>query len=103
MFPGIEAVTAAHGVRHRTALPRGSLLRVMDGTGLTVRAEAGRLWITQEQDSRDIFLRAGQDFELDRDGLALVYAVDPAEVVLSAPRQRERRELAARFQLVAAR
>jgi hypothetical protein len=102
MFAGIDPIDARHSIRHRTALPRGSLLRVMDGAGLTVRAGSGRLWITQEKDTRDILLRAGDAFELDRDGLALVYAVDPAEVVLSAPRVREQRELAARFQLVAA-
>jgi hypothetical protein len=102
MLAGTEPVIAAHSVRHRTALPRGGLLRVMDGAGLTVRADSGRLWITQEQDVRDIFLRPGETFDLDRNGLALVYAVDPTEVVLSAPRVREQRELAARLQLVAA-
>jgi hypothetical protein len=75
----------------------------MDGAGLTVRADSGRLWITQEKDTRDILLRAGEAFELDRDGLALVYAIDPAEVVLLAPRVRERRELSARLQLVCTR
>jgi hypothetical protein len=103
MFAGVHPIPAAHSIPHRTALPRGGLLRVMDGAGLTVRADSGLLWITQEQDSRDIFLRPGETFELDRNGLALVYAVDPAEVVLSAPRLREQPEPAARFQLVPAR
>jgi hypothetical protein len=102
MFASIGPTDAPQRIRHRTALPRGGMLRVTDGAGLTVRAGRGRLWITQERDTRDIVLRAGQSFELDRNGLALVYALDAAEVVLSAPRAREKREPAGRFQRVEA-
>ena len=98
-----ERLGATHSIRHRTALTRGAILRVMDGSGFTIRAASGRLWITQEVDRRDILLRAGEAFELDRPGGALVSALEAAEVVLSAPRLRERPELAARFQLVPAR
>ena len=35
---------------------------------------AGAVWITQENDARDIFLTAGQRFTFDRPGVALIYA-----------------------------
>jgi hypothetical protein len=43
MFAGVQPIPAAHSIPHRTALPRGGLLRVMDGAGFTVRADSGLL------------------------------------------------------------
>ena len=37
---------------------------------------AGTVWITQQGDSRDIFLTAGQRFAFDRAGIALIGAVE---------------------------
>lgn len=55
-------------------LAPGQSLRVRDAIGCTVMCCAGTVWITQEDDLRDIFLTAGQRFTFDRPGLALIRA-----------------------------
>lgn len=57
-----------------TRLARGQSLKLRNATGCTVMCCAGTVWITQENDARDIFLTAGQRFTFDRPGLALIYA-----------------------------
>jgi hypothetical protein len=48
-----------------------------------VRCLAGSLWITQDGDTDDVVLKAGECFVLDRRGLALVSApVDSATLVV---------------------
>ena len=61
------------------------VLDIRDGQGLAVRCLSGALWITQDGDTDDIVLKAGQCFELDRPGLALVSApVSAATLVVEA-------------------
>ena len=55
-------------------LRRGQSLKMRDAAGCTVMCCAGTVWITQENDARDIFLTAGQRFTFDRPGLALIRA-----------------------------
>jgi hypothetical protein len=55
-------------------LPRHGLLDIKDGEGLAVACIEGTVWITQSDDPRDIVIRAGQSFLLDKQGLALVAA-----------------------------
>lgn len=55
-------------------LARGHSLKVRDAAGCTVMCCAGTVWITQENDARDIFLTAGERFTFDRPGLALIRA-----------------------------
>ena len=55
-------------------LARGGALRLRDAAGCTVMCCAGTVWITQENDARDIFLAAGESFTFDRKGLALIRA-----------------------------
>ena len=56
---------------------------IRDGKGLAVRCLAGSLWITQDGDTDDVVLKAGECFVLDRRGLALVSApVTPATLVV---------------------
>jgi DUF2917 family protein len=59
------------------------VLDIRDGRGLVVRCLAGALWITQDGDTDDVVVNAGQCFVLDRRGLALVSApVAPATLVV---------------------
>jgi hypothetical protein len=59
------------------------VLDIRDGQGLAVRCVGGALWITQDGDTDDIVVKAGQCFVLDRPGLALVSApVGPATVIV---------------------
>jgi hypothetical protein len=47
-------------------------LKVVDGAGSTVCAVEGSLWITEENQPRDIVLNAGACYRLRERGVALV-------------------------------
>lgn len=55
-------------------IARGCLIRIEDARDMQVRVDKGALWITQERDTRDVMLQAGDSFRLDRDGAALISA-----------------------------
>jgi hypothetical protein len=55
-------------------LADGDLVEVHDGHGATLRVTKGALWITQEHDRRDIVLRAGDVWTVERQGLTLLQA-----------------------------
>jgi len=55
-------------------LADGDLVEVHDGHGTTLRVTKGALWITQEHDTRDIVLRAGDVWTVERQGLTLLQA-----------------------------
>jgi hypothetical protein len=59
-------------------------LRVVDGAGSTVCAVEGAVWITEENDSRDIVLEAGKCYRLKREGVAILNSLSgEASVSLS--------------------
>lgn len=65
--------------------------RILNGAGHTIECVEGALWITQEGDERDVTLAAGEQFCLDRDGLTVVYGLEPAAFsVLPAAKQSRR-------------
>jgi Protein of unknown function (DUF2917) len=63
-------------------LPAGSVHRVEGGKGLQITSVAGTVWVTQANDPRDIILGRGRSFILDRKGLAVVYALNDAAIVV---------------------
>jgi hypothetical protein len=69
-------------------LERRTLLRVRNGIGLTILCLKGMIWLTQQNDVRDIVLGAGESFTLDRPGLALLYALNPACATILEPAPR---------------
>jgi hypothetical protein len=69
-------------------LARNEQLRIVDGRDLLILVRQGSLWITQERDTRDVVLEAGQSFRLDRDGVALVKAWDETVLTLTSPNER---------------
>jgi hypothetical protein len=58
-------------------------LAMRDAAGWTVKALTGSVWITQDGDQRDITLRAGQSFTVDRDGSTLVSPLGDARICVS--------------------
>ena len=56
----------------------GDLAELRDVRGATLRVTRGTLWITQDRDVRDVVLRAGDVWMVERDGLTLVEAQEPA-------------------------
>ena len=66
-------------------MARGSYARIEDGRGILVYVWEGELWITQEGDQRDYFVRGGEWFRLGRDGAALLQATRRTHATLTAP------------------
>lgn len=59
-------------------------LKVRDGAGSTLCAVEGSVWITEENQARDIVLEAGGCYRLQHPGTALVNALSgEASVLLS--------------------
>lgn len=53
-----------------------------DGKSLEITVVSGTVWITQTCDRRDVILTRGQAFILDRQGRAVVYALEDAVIVV---------------------
>jgi hypothetical protein len=70
--------------RTTVRLARDGVLGIDDGRGLRLRVAAGAVWLTQQGDGRDVVLRAGESFVIDRPGRTVVQALDPAELSLNA-------------------
>ena len=66
-------------------LAAGQELQLHEVAGWTVVCRSGAVWITQESDARDIFLKSGEGFALDRAGLAILRACHDAMVAIRAP------------------
>jgi hypothetical protein len=56
-----------------------------DAEGATITVESGILWLTMENDTRDIVLAPGMRFEIDRSGRTIVAAEEDARFGLLAP------------------
>jgi Protein of unknown function (DUF2917) len=69
-----------------TFLERGRSQRLQDARGSLVLCLSGTLWLTQEGDPRDVVLEAGDEAQIDRDGLSIVQALSDARFVLSHDR-----------------
>jgi hypothetical protein len=66
------------------ALAARSVHRIDNGKGTKVTCVRGVVWVTQEHDSRDIILAAGESVVLDRRGLAVVFAFKDALITAGA-------------------
>ncbi len=66
------------------ALMLGRLQRVklIDASGSVAEVRRGKVWITLQDDSRDVFIREGESWTIDRDGLTLLQAEEPSTVLL---------------------
>jgi hypothetical protein len=78
-----------NGYDHVLDLADGDLVELRDVRGATVRVTRGTLWITQDRDVRDVVLRTGDVWTIERDGLTLAEAQGAATfcVVGGAPRR----------------
>ncbi|HSV45642.1 MAG TPA: DUF2917 domain-containing protein [Ramlibacter sp.] len=67
-------------------LAQRSLYRVNDAAGVRFTCREGVVWITLDNDLRDIVLEAGQHFTGDAHRKALIYAMRPSSLRI-APAQ----------------
>lgn len=59
-------------------LSKGAISVLSETAETQIRCEKGVLWLTQDNDPRDIVLKAGELFQPDRRGNVLVYALEEA-------------------------
>lgn len=67
-------------------LVRGSLLRIEEGRDILIYVWEGELWITEEGERLDRFVRAGEWYRLARGGAAVAYALQRTVTTLTAPK-----------------
>ena len=77
-------------------LAPNELVRLDGAEGTTLRVTRGTLWITLENDTRDIVLTAGDSYMIDRDGLTLVEAQSASTVCVLAHDLQDGRQVASR-------
>jgi hypothetical protein len=67
------------------SLRKGEIHRIHHGSGQRIEALNGCLWVTVDNDLRDIFVAAGEGFTIDRDGDTLLSAMADSSFVLLEP------------------
>lgn len=66
------------------AMPKGGMLKIEAGRGIVLEVKRGMLWLTQEGDTRDRYIAAGDWLRLDGDGLAIANALRRTIVCIGA-------------------
>ena len=61
-------------------------LALPDIAGTTLRVTRGVVWITQEDDTRDVVLRSGDTWMVERSGLTIIEAQNDATICAVGPR-----------------
>lgn len=64
-------------------LKRNQVVNMRGGLGHSIVCDSGTVWVTQDGDPRDIILRAGDSFTIDRNGPALVQAFEQAAISIT--------------------
>ena len=66
-------------------LRKGAIHRLNNGLGQRIESLSGSLWITIDNDRRDILVNPGEGFNIDREGAALISALDDSRFVVLEP------------------
>ena len=75
---------ACNGYEKVWDLRSGELVQLDGARGTALRVTRGVLWITLENDLRDVVLAPGDTFTVDRDGLTLIEAQEASTVCVLA-------------------
>jgi hypothetical protein len=75
----------------RVSLQWDHPLTVTDGQGTCITARRGAVWITIDNDVRDVVLESGESFLLEKRERVIVQAIGKAEVVVAPPPAAPRR------------
>ena len=69
---------------YQVSLNHQGLFDIADAAGVTLRCDQGSVWLTLDNDPRDIVLEAGEVFTTDEHRHALVYALSASTITLQA-------------------
>lgn len=58
-------------------------LRLLDAFGLLITCTSGMIWITLDGEADDIFLSAGEQYSVQRNGLTLVESIDQGKISIA--------------------
>ena len=70
---------------HRFCLARRDVVDLDGAVGVELQVHRGTVWLTQEGDTRDIVVGAGEAFRLDREGRAVIEVLANADITLFTP------------------
>ncbi len=69
----------------RVLLSRRETLVLQDAQGAVIKVDKGCLWVTMENDPRDILLVPGMCFEVDRSGRTVIAAEEDSRLRVQEP------------------
>lgn len=64
---------------------RKGIVKLHDAAGITIACREGALWLTLDNDLRDIVLEPGESYTGPDHRPAMIYALKPSSLALSAP------------------
>ena len=70
------------------SLSERQLIRIRRGRGWSLHCWDGTIWLTQDDDRRDIVLQPGQSFTIEREGVILAFAVTDSQLLARPPERR---------------
>lgn len=73
--------------RSSVHLAKEGLLAIRDGRSTRIVCETGSVWITQEGDSRDSVISAGESLTIRHQGLTILSALEPSQLEILEPGQ----------------
>lgn len=68
----------------RLDLHRLQTVGLRDALGAWISCQRGSVWITQQGDDRDVVLVSGDSFRIDRPGMTIIEALEPAHIEIDA-------------------
>jgi len=67
----------------RVSLEPGQILTLDNATGVRIRPDKAKVWVTEEGDCTDFVVSPGEDFVVHHGGRTVVQAIDPTWVELN--------------------
>ena len=84
-MPDDTLTFASSDTGRRVLLSRRDTLVLHDAQGAVIKVDKGCLWITMENDPRDILLVPGMCFEVDRSGRTVIAAEEDSRLRVYEP------------------
>lgn len=82
-----RTVSAGHQREEVCDMDHRSTITISKPKGMQVQCLSGSVWITQDNDTRDTMLAAGECFVMATDNRALVHALENAQISVANTRK----------------